>query len=144
MQQQNYQDLTLEKLAKLDRDDLLKHWPSLYGKDPPASMSRSLLLHAIGYRIQEKFLGGLKSITRRQLSQFATSDGTTSPAATSVRSGTRLLREWHGVTYEVMVCDDGVVFKGKRYRSLTEVTFAITGAKWSGPKFFGLRRKSHG
>ena len=64
--------------------------------------------------------------------------------ATSVKPGTRLLREWHGVTYEVTVTEDGVLFKGKKYQSLSEVARIITGTKWSGPLFFGLRKSPHG
>jgi hypothetical protein len=56
-----------------------------------------------------------------------------------LKPGTRLLREWQGVTHEVIVLEDGVLFRGKRHRSLSEVARAITGSRWSGPRFFGLR-----
>jgi hypothetical protein len=132
----------LNRLADLDRDELMERWCLLYDKEPPTRISRSLLLHAIAYRMQEKALGGLKPATRRFLAQF-TAEQMAMPAV-SIRTGTRLLREWHGVTYEVTVLDDGVMFQGKQYRSLSEVARAITGTKWSGPLFFGLRKKAHG
>jgi hypothetical protein len=131
----------LAKLTELDRAELMERWRTLYDREPPASTSRPLLLHAIAYRMQEKALGGLKPSTRRLLAQ-TTADGKESMPTTSVKTGTRLLREWHGVTYEVTVTDDGVLFKGKKYQSLSEVARIITGAKWSGPLFFGLRRKN--
>jgi len=144
MQQQNYQDITLERLAKFERNDLLKYWKFTYDADPPTSISRPLLLHAIAYKLQEKALGGLKRTTRRYMLQLVADNETAILPRTNVRTGTRLLREWHGVTHEVLMQDDGVMFKSKRYRSLSEVAFAITGNKWSGPLFFGLRKKSHG
>lgn len=133
----------LAKLTELDRTELMDRWRTLYDREPPASISRPLLLHAIAYRMQEKALGGLKPSTRRLLAQTA-ADGKESMPITSVKTGTRLLREWHGVTYEVTVTEDGVLFKGKKYQSLSEVARIITGTKWSGPLFFGLRKKAHG
>ena len=134
----------LTKLTELDRAELMERWRTLYDREPPASISRPLLLHAIAYRTQEKILGGLKPFTRRLLVQAAADGKATSMPMTSVKAGTRLLREWHGITYEVTVTEDGVLFKGKRYQSLSEVARIITGAKWSGPLFFGLRKKAHG
>ena len=135
---------TLADLTTLDRDTLINHWRTVYDDAPPVNISRPLLLNAITYRMQEKVLGGLNPATRRHLSQLITNDRTATSPPTNLKSGTRLLREWHGTTHEVMVTDDGVRFKGKRYRSLSEVAFTITGTKWSGPLFFGLRRKSNG
>lgn len=138
-----YLKAELAKLTELDRTELMDRWRTLYDREPPASISRPLLLHAIAYRMQEKALGGLKPSTRRLLAQTA-ADGKESMPITSVKTGTRLLREWHGVTYEVTVTEDGVLFKGKKYQSLSEVARIITGTKWSGPLFFGLRKKAHG
>jgi hypothetical protein len=133
----------LAKLTELDRAELMERWRTLYDREPPASISRPLLLHAVAYRMQEKTLSGLKPYTRRLLAQGA-ADGKAPMPATNVKTGTRLLREWHGVTYEVTVTDDGVLFKSKKYQSLSEVARIITGTKWSGPLFFGLRKKAHG
>ena len=134
-------DMELRRLKDLDRDELLNRWRSLYEREPPVSISKPLLIHAIAYRMQEKVLGGLKPSTRRFLTQFVV-DGKTQ--ARNAKIGTRLLREWHGVTYEATIIENGVMFKGKRYQSLSEVARIITGTKWSGPLFFGLRRKAHG
>jgi len=133
----------LASLVGLDRTHLIERWRALYGVEPPVSISRPLLLHSIAYRMQEK-MGGLKSPTRRFLEQFAINGKATALPTPNIKPGTRLLREWHGVVHEVTVVEQGVMFKGKRYRSLSEVATEITGAKWSGPLFFGLRKKSHG
>lgn len=134
----------LAKLHELDRGKLMASWRTLYDQEPPAHISKPLLLHAIAYRMQEKALGGLKPSTRRILAQ-ATADGKVAVLSTNVKAGTRLLREWHGITYEVTVTEDGMLFKGKKYQSLSEVARLITGTKWSGPLFFGLRKKkAHG
>lgn len=136
-------DMELKHLKDLDRDELLNRWRALYEREPPASISKPLLVHAIAYRMQEKALGGLKPATRRFLNQCL-SERQPAISANNLRIGTRLLREWHGTTYEVTVLEKEVLFNGRRYRSLTEVARIITGAKWSGPAFFGLRKKTYG
>jgi hypothetical protein len=132
--------------------ELKQEWRVLYHSEPPHRISRELLTRAVAYRIQERVYGGLKSSTRRLLLRLANEarSGTSlrpEPAA-GAQPGTVLMREWHGVTHEVRVLDCGVLYKRKRYRSLTEVAKQITGAHWNGPQFFGLRSKrretSHG
>lgn len=138
-------NMELKLLKELDRDELLNRWRVLYEQEPPASISRPLLLYAVAYRMQEQALGGFKPSTRRYLMRFAV-EGKAKPAmpVTNVKTGMRLLREWHGVIYEATITENGVMFKGKLYQSLSEVARIITGAKWSGPLFFGLKRKAHG
>lgn len=134
----------LAQLADLDHAELKVRWQGIYGRQPPGGMSRKLLRDDIAYRLQEKTLGRLSTATRRYLERLM-DDATQTPRfPTTVRPGTRLLREWHGVTYEVIVLDRGVMFNGKRYGSLSEVARVITGVKWSGPVFFGIRRKRNG
>ncbi|MBI4031352.1 MAG: DUF2924 domain-containing protein [Proteobacteria bacterium] len=133
----------LAALSGLDREDLVARWQALYGVPPPRKISRQLLLQAVAYRLQEQASEGLKPATRRYLEQVASGDKRQKTAVlVSAKPGTRLLREWRGVTYEATVLDDGVLFQGRKYRSLSEVARAITGARWSGPLFFGLKRKS--
>ena len=134
----------LVELSGLDRDALVEQWRSIYKPQPPANISRSLLIRAIAYRLQENALSGLKPSAGRFLAQVAedASAGRKSAAPPSViKSGTRLLREWHGVTHEVIILNDGVQYQGKSYRSLSEVARIITGARWSGPLFFGLKKR---
>ena len=123
--------------------DLKQQWRALYNSEPPHRISRELLTRAVAYRIQEQVRGGLKPSTRRLLIRLANDARSGRPLRPEPAAGapaeTVLMREWHGVTHEVRVLDRGVLFKRKRYRSLTEVAQLITGAHWNGPQFFGLR-----
>jgi hypothetical protein len=125
--------------------ELKQEWRVLYHSEPPHRISRELLTRAVAYRIQEQVYGGLKPSTRRLLLRLANDARSGRPLrpepAAGAQQGTVLMREWHGVTHEVRVMDRGVLYKRKRYRSLTEVAKLITGAHWNGPQFFGLRSK---
>jgi hypothetical protein len=135
----------LSALTSLDRAALIALWQKLYGALPPAKTSQQLLFQAVAYRLQEQAAGEIKPATRRYLEQVAKGDEGRQKAVApaSAKPGTRLLREWHGITYETTVLDQGVLFQGKQYRSLSEVARAITGVRWSGPLFFGLKKKSN-
>jgi hypothetical protein len=128
----------LASLPSLDRDALKEHWCKLYGREPPANVSRALLIRAVAYRMQENALGGLKPQTRRLLTR-PLEEGPIAPVPARLAPGTRLVRAWQGETHQVIVLDDGVLFGSKRYRSLSEVARIITGSRWSGPRFFGLK-----
>ncbi len=100
------------------------------------------MVRAVAYKMQEKVLGGLKPQTRRVLARL-TEDASagrpfTNSAAPKLSPGTRLVREWQGVTHQVLVLEDGVLFRRQHFRSLSEVARLITGSRWSGPRFFGL------
>jgi Protein of unknown function (DUF2924) len=129
-------------LSKLGIDELRERWKAMYGKAPSREIGRSFLTRAIAYRLQERAYGGLKPSTRRLLARAAEETATGSskrPQTRMAQSGTILIREWQGTAHRVTMLDDGVSFKGKRYRSLSEVAREITGSRWSGPRFFGLR-----
>jgi hypothetical protein len=132
----------LASLPGMRREELLEQWYALYDGDPPFKISQQLLIQAIAYRMQEHALGGLKPSTRRFLAKAAeeihANQKITTPPAT-IKSGTRLIREWRGKIHEVMIVEEGVLFQGRQYRSLSEVARLITGVKWSGPLFFGLK-----
>ena len=138
----NKKELNLDEIANLDRSELVKHWQKLYGNEAPRGISQQLLVRAIAYKMQEKVIGGLKPATlcflAKVVEDTAAGRKINVPAAV-IKTGTRLLREWHGITHEVIVQDSGVQYKGKQYKSLSEVARAITGARWSGPLFFGLK-----
>jgi hypothetical protein len=143
-------DLEAEQLAKdlaslrhLGEENLNDRFRNLYGVSPPPRMRRLVLTRAIAYRMQEKALGGLKPATRRLLASVAGAGREHSPAHVArvrrLKPGTTLLREWHGVNHQLTVLEDGVRFAGEHYRSLSEVARKITGSRWSGPLFFGLK-----
>jgi hypothetical protein len=133
----------LAGLPALDRRALIEKWRILYGTEPPGGVRNNFLMHAIAHRMQEQASGGLEPATRRFLEKTAESNASRwqTVLINSTKPGTRLLREWHGVTYEVIIRGDGVQWNGICYRSLSEVARAITGTRWSGPLFFGLKKK---
>jgi Protein of unknown function (DUF2924) len=135
----------LAALRSLPIKELKQQWRSLYNSEPPHRVSRELLIRALAYRIQEQALGGLKPSTRRLLERLAGDARSGRPLKLSpcapASAGTVLMRDWQGITHEVKVLDRGILYKRKRYRSLSEVARLITGSRWSGPLFFGLRSK---
>ena len=133
----------LAGLERLSGEKLNQHFKIMYRADPPPRMRRALLIQALAYRMQEKALGGLKPATQRSLARAA-DDATArrtlrTARERTIKPGTSLLREWHGVQHRLTVLEDGVLFGGERYRSLSEVARKITGSRWSGPLFFGLK-----
>jgi hypothetical protein len=122
-------------------DELRAEWRRLYRSEAPR-LSRDLLVRGIGYRRQEIEHGGLGKSTRRKLQTIAKalrSTGRVGPTPSlSLKPGARLVREWHGRTHTVTVTDDGFEYAGKDYSSLTKVAKKVTGAHWSGPRFFGI------
>jgi hypothetical protein len=136
----------LQKLTALAGKDLKVRYRRLYRSEPPPGLRRSLLLRTVAYRLQEIAFGGLSRPTRRRLVQVAEKGSAQLPAAPALscqpQPGTVLIREWHGVAYHVTVLEHGVRYGGEHYRSLSQVARLITGTRWSGPAFFGLRGKN--
>jgi hypothetical protein len=124
-------------------DELRREWRRLYHCEPPR-LSRDLLVRGIGYRLQELQHGGLSNSTRRKLktlTKMFRTEGRVSPdPGLCLKPGARLVREWHGRTHTVTVTEDGFEYAGLTYPSLTKIAKKITGAHWSGPRFFGLVR----
>ena len=117
-------------LASLSMNELKIRWRDLYDTEPPPRISRELLTRAIAYRLQEQVFGGLEQSTRRLLERAAedlSARGRKRVApAIKASSGTLLIREWQGAAHQVTVLDEGVVYHGKRYGSLSEVARLIT------------------
>lgn len=131
-------DREIAALDALDRSALLQRWRSAFGREAPPRLSRALMEKAIAYEIQVRAFGGLSARTIRAL-KAAAKPTTALPSHRSPGSGARLVREWNGALHEVDIVDDGYIWRGQRYRSLSAIALAITGAKWSGPRFFGIR-----
>ena len=134
----------LSAIPGLTRGELIGLWEKAHGRPPPKGLSRRLLEYSAAYRVQVKAFGGLKPMVRRKLRAGAASRKRTSkstPAQCRSRAlspGTRLVREWHGVPHTVEVLEKGFFYESKTYRSLSRIAHVITGARWSGPRFFGL------
>jgi hypothetical protein len=135
--------IKLPAFGVLSLDRLRGEWRRLYRSEPPG-ISRDLLMRGIGYRLQETQHGGLGKSTRRKLKTLAKIFRTTGRVAPdpglSLKPGARLVRESHGRTHTVTVKEDGFEYAGTTYPSLTKVAEKITGAHWSGPRFFGVVR----
>jgi hypothetical protein len=126
----------LAGLERASRHRPAEHWVEYFVAPPPPRTSRSLMIRAVAYKMQERAMGGLSAATRRLL--FSQE-----PAPVRHRRalspGTVLIRKWHGVGHQVTIIEKGVLFRGERYRSISEVARLITGARWSGPRFFGVK-----
>ena len=137
----------LEALPALSPAALRSEWRRLYRSQSPR-LSRDLLMRAIAYRIQELRYGGLSKATRRKLATLVNatqSEGEIAPeTGKKIRTGARLVREWNGLTHTVTVKEEGFTYAGRSYRSLRAIAREITGAHWSGPRFFRLARRPIG
>jgi hypothetical protein len=134
-------DAALAELARAPLESLRELWARRYGRRPPRSLSRRLLESAAAYDIQARIYGGLKPALRRKLLQASAkkpAPGKIHKPQAMPPAGSRLVRDWHGRSHTVEVTDRGFLYAGRHYRSLSEIARAITGARWSGPRFFGL------
>jgi hypothetical protein len=141
------EELTQEitHLLTLDVPKLRQKWAALFGAHPSPHLGRLLLVRAIAYRLQERAFAGIKPSTQRLLDRVASGRAEAASERITKRragAGTVLIRDWRGVRHRVTVLDDDVVYRGRRYKSLSEVARVITGARWSGPLFFGLKSRA--
>jgi hypothetical protein len=138
-------DIEIARLRGLDAEALRKRWQVVFGRRAPAHLARHLLFRIIAHRIQADVLGDLDSETRRLLDQSKSPEKAGQRAvarrASRLRPGTILGREWNGRMERVTVVSDGFSWNGKTYPSLSKIASTITGTRWNGPKFFGLRDK---
>ena len=128
-------------LADQSTQDLRVAWRQLHRTGPPLGLSRDLLIRALANQLQEQIYGGVSRVLRRRLQSLAAaSDKATMAVDPGVvlKAGTTLVRQWRGHTHTVLVHKDGFEHEGQRYRSLSLIAERITGAHWSGPRFFGL------
>jgi len=121
-------------MAALGLEDLRAAWRARYGA-PPALRSPDMLRHILAWRIQAERFGGLDPAVRQALGR----NGATRDLTAGLAQGARISREWRGRRYDVETVAGGYAYDGQTYRSLSEVARAITGVRWNGPRFFGLR-----
>lgn len=129
-------DYTITDIAGKPHSALVPIWIELTGTTPPKRLSAPLMARILAYAIQSRARRCLPVRTRRQLIKMAKGD--TRPALPGLRPGGRLVRAWNGETHEVEVLEKGYAWRGHTYRSLSAIAEAITGTRWSGPRFFGL------
>jgi Protein of unknown function (DUF2924) len=133
------------QISDLDAEALQDRWKAVFRTVPSPNLSRSFMIRALAHRIQENACSALKPSARRTLDRVAEGQSSLEPprAATGrAAPGMVLIRQWRGVTHRVIVMDNDVAYRGRRYKSLSEVARLITGTHWSGPMFFGLRNRT--
>jgi len=132
----------LKELGGLGTDELRQRWTEFYSMAPSPRISRELLIRGVAHRMQEEAHGDLGKACRRQLARLAATlreDGSLEVTQTrSFKPGTKLIREWKGQVHEVVITGGTYIWAGQHYRSLSPIARAITGTRWSGPRFFGL------
>jgi Protein of unknown function (DUF2924) len=129
-------------IARLDKLGLVATWYATIGTPPPAHGRADFLRLALAYHVQTRHFGGLTEATRRRLRRLAAGEAAPAdapPPSQTLKPGTRLLRVWQGRTHSVAVTENGFTHNGQHYRSLSQIARIITGTRWSGPLFFGLR-----
>ena len=139
---------SLATLAQHSAKDLRALWPQWFDHPPPKRLRRDLLVRALAYRIQERAQGRLPAATRTQLRALAKVEKPLSilevVARPRVMPGTHLIREWGNEMHQVTVEATNFLYRGQRYRSLSEIARRITGTRWSGPVFFGVKPSARG
>jgi hypothetical protein len=137
-------DARIAQLDGLGLHDLRKVWRQHLGA-PPRVASAELTRRWLSWELQARVQGGLDLATRRRIRQlgkaFKTNPADAVAPRATLKPGTVLTREWNGATHRVMVLEQGFAWNGQQYGSLSEIAFGITGTRWSGPRFFGLRQR---
>ncbi len=132
-------------LEGLPSHELKIAWRRLCRTQPPRCMPRDLMIRALAYRMQERAHGGLAPAAKRKLRSLVTEIEANGmqvfDPGVALKPGARLVREWARRTHTVIVLEDGFDYEGERYPSLTKIAAKITGAHWSGPRFFGIGKK---
>ncbi len=137
--------IVTERLAAIEQMDigaLKAEWRKYFRHEPPPRLSRRLMQLGVAWKIQAKAYGGLSAATKRELDRLARSlaeeGDIRRERVARLKPGAKLIREWRGETHTVVVLEEGFEWQGRRWRSLTAIAKAISGGKWSGPRFFGL------
>ena len=141
----------LAALQKMKLTELQEKWRDLYGSEPP-NFKSTFLKKRLAYRIQELFYGGIEESVKEKIKEIAAGDSMATNLKRSgspitnegkVLPGTRFIREWNGKTYETIARDKGFEYNGKMYRSLTAIANEITGTKWNGLVWWGLKKRKY-
>jgi len=127
-----------------ERREMLRAWEAAFGSPPPPYLSVVFMRKALAYEAQCCEHGGLSATTRRALRQVAEGQGVQETTRRMAQPGAHLVREWNGRTYQVEVTAEGYQMDGRTWRSLSAVAKHITGATWSGPRFFGMADRVQG
>ena len=137
-------DPQIAELVERSTDELRLAWRGVHGAEPPRGLSRDLLIRSLANQLQERTHGAMSRTQRRRMEALVSDlDKGAAPCnpAPTLKTGATLVRHWRGRAHTVVVRDDGFEYDGERYRSLSMIAKRITGAHWSGPRFFGLNKQ---
>ena len=137
-------EVGIAELVDRSTRDLRLAWRQLYRAGPPQGLSRDLLIRALANQLQERTHAGASRVLRRRLQTLAgefEKAGASFDPGIVPKTGTTLVRQWRGHAHTVLVRENGFEYQGERYRSLSMIAERITGAHWSGPRFFGLSQR---
>jgi len=138
-------DGEIARLVDRSTQELRRAWRTLYRTGPPPGLSRDLIIRGLADKLQQRAYGGLSRALQRRLrilaGEFEKGAGSFD-AGGVLKTGASLVRRWRGHTHTVLVGEDGFEYDGQRYRSLTVIAERITGAHWSGPRFFGVNKRA--
>jgi hypothetical protein len=132
-------------LADRPTHELRLAWRRLHRREPPLGLSRDLIIRALANKLQEHTYGRPNLAMKRRLNALAgefEKDSSSFDPGALLKTGARLVRQWRGHAHTVLVLEEGFEYEGQRYRSLTMIAGRITGAHWSGPRFFGLIKRT--
>ena len=132
----------VDRLRSMRINELRALWRAKFKSEPPKAFGPDLLRRSLAYRIQEDDYGGLDAATARLLKQLMAQYAKTPGKIVMprrIKAGAILVREWKGESHRVTVLDDGYAYQGETYESLSVIARLITGTRWNGPRFFGLR-----
>jgi hypothetical protein len=129
-------------LIVLNIAELRNRWRAIFKSDPPQAFGPDLLRRSLAYKLQEDAYGGLNRATAKILSQLVAQAGKNNSKIVMprrIKTGAVLVRNWKGTNHRVTVAGDGFTYQGRPYSNLSEIARLITGTRWNGPRFFGLR-----
>ena len=129
----------ITRIAGLDLAAVRALWRATFEKVPPAALSRDLLVRQLAWHLQETAFGGHDAATLRLLDAYGRQDADKVVLFRRLKPGTSVVREYQGVRHIVTISEGGFVWQGKTYDSLSAIAREITGSRWNGPRFFGLR-----
>ena len=131
---------SITDIEAIDRAGLSAAWSDAFGTPVPKRLSRPFLRRFLAFEVQARQFGGLPKGFAEKLARATNEKADTKSPA--LKPGGRLIREWNGVTHAIDVVKGGFLWNGQRHSSLSAIARAITGARWSGPRFFGLKKSA--
>lgn len=137
-------DNKIAQVLRSPRVKLVAEYRLMFGKEPPVGISQQLLRRVVCYELQLRIAGGLTAEQQKLFAKYTEQDKPTRQNVwndhTQIKSGTKLRRQWKGKTYEVVAAESGFKLDGVTYNSLSEAARSITGTRWNGHVFFGLKK----